>query len=146
MTFWLGVVSRSHVQRGVAGGFAQVCHGKAQPLRRMRPGDWLIYYSPTSEMGGEALRAFTAIGEVVDDEVFEYDMGGGFVPFRRRVRYATAREVLLADLKDSLDLCAQPNWGMALRRGLLLLTQRDFAIIASAMNVRAPGMKVALSA
>ena len=138
MTGWLGVVSRAHVQRGVAGGFAQVCHGKVQPLRRMRPGDWLIYYSPTSEMGGEALRAFTAIGKVADDEVFKHDMGGGFVPFRRRVRYAAAREVPLADLKDSLDLCARPNWGMALRRGLLSLTSADFATIAHAMNLKVP--------
>ena len=64
MTAWLGVVSRAHVQKGVAGGFAQLCHGKAQPLRRMRRGDWLVYYSPTTEMGGAALRAFTAIGQV----------------------------------------------------------------------------------
>jgi hypothetical protein len=135
MTGWLGVVSHAHVQRGVAGGFAQVCHGKAAPLRRMRPGDWLIYYSPTIEMGGEALRTFTAIGEVADDDVFEYDMGGGFVPFRRRINYVTAREIPLVSLKDQLDLCAPPNWGMALRRGLLKLTSRDLATIAGAMGV-----------
>ena len=135
MTGWLGVVSRAHVQRGLAGGFAQVCHVKAAPLRRMRPGDWLIYYSPTIEMGGEALRIFTAIGEVADDDVFQYDMGGGFVPFRRRVRYTAAREIPLAVLKEQLDLCAQPNWGMALRRGLLKLTSRDLATIADAMGV-----------
>ena len=146
MTGWLGVVSRTHVQRGVAGGFAQVCHGKAQPLRRMRAGDWLIYYSPTTEMGGEALRAFTAIGEIADDEVFKHDMGGGFVPFRRCVRYATARQVPLADLEDNLDLCAQRNWGMALRRGHLLLTPRDFATIARAMDVNVPDLKVSLPA
>ncbi|TDM67930.1 EVE domain-containing protein, partial [Lactobacillus crispatus] len=27
MTAWLGVVSRTHVRRGLAGGFAQLCHG-----------------------------------------------------------------------------------------------------------------------
>ena len=82
MTAWLGVVSRAHVQRGVAGGFAQLCHGKAQPLRRMKGGDWLVYYSPTAEMGGASLRAFTAIGRVGDDDVYTFDMGGGFIPFR----------------------------------------------------------------
>ena len=40
---WLGVVSRAHVQRGVREGFAQVCHGKAAPLRRMQAGDYLVY-------------------------------------------------------------------------------------------------------
>jgi len=28
MNYWIGVVSRSHVLRGVAGGFAQMNHGK----------------------------------------------------------------------------------------------------------------------
>lgn len=29
--FWVGVVSESHVVRGVEGGFCQVCHGKSAP-------------------------------------------------------------------------------------------------------------------
>jgi EVE domain len=136
MTAWLGVVSRAHVQRGVAGGFAQLCHGKAQPLRRMRPGDWLVYYSPTIEMGGVALRAFTAIGQVEGAEIYPYDMGGGFVPYRRDVRYADAREVALDAIKSKLDFCAPPNWGMVLRRGHLPLEASDFATIAAAMGVR----------
>ena len=136
MNAWLGVVSCAHVQRGVAGDFAQLCHGKAQPLRKMKRGDWLVYYSPSIEMGGEPLRAFTAIGRVEDDEVFPYDMGGGFVPFRRRVRYVSSKQVKLEALKDRLELCARPNWGMALRRGHLQLAAIDLATIASAMGVR----------
>ena len=61
----------------------------------MRRGDWLIYYSPTVEMGGAALRAFTAVGRVESEEIYPYDMGGGFVPFRRDVRYVDAHEVSL---------------------------------------------------
>ena len=75
MNAWLGVVSRAHVQRGVGDGFAQLCHGKAFPLRRMRRGDWLVYYSPGIEMGGTPLRAFTALGQLEDEEVFPCDMG-----------------------------------------------------------------------
>ncbi len=45
-------------------------HGKAAPLRRMSKGDWLIYYSPKTDMNdGEPLQQFTAIGQVVDDAV-----------------------------------------------------------------------------
>lgn len=65
---WIGVVSASHVFRGAEGGFAQLCHGKAAPLKRMQAGDWLIYYSPRTDMqNGEPLQAFTAIGQVQDD-------------------------------------------------------------------------------
>jgi hypothetical protein len=133
---WLGVVSQSHVERGVAGGFAQLCHGKERPLRRMRRGDWLVYYSPTLTMGGAPLRAFTALGRVDDDEVFPFDMGGGFCPFRRRVRYARATPVPLDALKDRLELCARPHWGMLLRRGHVPLPAIDLATIAAAMGVR----------
>ena len=135
MSAWLGVVSRAHVERGVMGGFAQLCHGKEQPLRRMRRGDWLVYYSPCIERGGEPLRAFTAIGRIEDDEVFPFDMGGGFVPFRRRVGYARATQVALDVLKNDLALCARPGWGMLLRRGHLPLAAGDLATIASAMGV-----------
>ncbi|MEJ1231140.1 MAG: EVE domain-containing protein [Galbitalea sp.] len=45
MSAWLGVVSRSHVERGVDLGIAQVMHGKRAGLARMKPGDWLVYYS-----------------------------------------------------------------------------------------------------
>lgn len=132
---WLGVVSRAHVMRGVAGGFAQVCHGKAAPLRRMKPGDILLYYSPTIEMNGQPLQAFTAIGQIADDDIVQVDMGGGFLPFRRRVNYAEAHEVSLQQLRHGLDLCAAPDWGIALRRGLVPLTSRDMHTIASAMRV-----------
>jgi EVE domain len=145
MTAWLGVVSRAHVRTGVAGGFAQLCHGKAQPLRRMCRGDWLVDYSPTDEIGGAALRAFTAIGQVEGSEVYPYDMGGGFVPYRRAVRYADAQEVAIDMIKQELEFCARPNWGMALRRGHLPLEAADFATIAAAMGLRqAKGFGVGL--
>jgi EVE domain len=143
---WLGVVSEQHVQRGVAGGFAQVCHGKAQPLRRMRAGDWLVYYSPSLTMGGAPLRAFTALGQLEDADVFSFDMGGGFVPFRRRVRYVVARAALLEALKPELELCASANWGMALRRGHLPLSPKDFALIANAMGARDAVLRQVLAA
>ncbi len=132
---WLGVVSRAHVERGIAGGFAQLCHGKEGPLRRMKVGDWLIYYSPSTEMGGgERLQAFTALGRVVGERVYERDMGGGFVPFRRDVRYEPVRAVPIATLTAELHLTARPNWGMALRRGHLPLDEHDFERIAGALR------------
>ena len=44
---WIAVASAEHVRRGREGGFMQVCHGKAAPLRRIQPGDGVVYYSPT---------------------------------------------------------------------------------------------------
>lgn len=133
--YWMGVVSQSHVARGVAGGFAQLCHGKAAPLRKMNPGDWLIYYSPTTEFGEKTpLRAFTALGQVVEAPVYTFDMGDGFVPFRRDLRYEEVRPVPLATLMGRLHLTAKAGWGMSLRRGHLALDAHDFQLISAALR------------
>ena len=43
---WIAVASAEHVRRGKREGFMQVSHGKAAPLKRIRPGDRVVYYSP----------------------------------------------------------------------------------------------------
>ncbi len=137
--FWIGVISRSHVMRGVAGGFTQVCHGKRAPLVRMAAGDGFIVYSPRTEMnGGDALQAFTALGRVGDGPVVQVDMGGGFTPFRRDVRWcAEAREVPLAALRAALSFTRDAGWGMLARRGHFEVSRDDAARIAEAMGVSA---------
>ncbi len=71
--YWIGVASWAHMKRGRAEGFSQLCHGKAAPLRRMSVGDWLVYYSPKTEInGGEPLQMFTAIGRIVGENVYQY--------------------------------------------------------------------------
>jgi hypothetical protein len=133
MSAWLGVVSADHVQRAVSLGIAQLGHGKRSGLARLKRGDWLVYYSPkTSLHDGAPLKAFTAIGEVADNEIWQADEGD-FQPFRRRIRYLSpahpAGVVALA-----LDLSSAPNWGYQLRRGLIPLSERDLATIREAMT------------
>ena|SRR5664279_630830 len=36
--YWIGVASRDHVMKGVVGGFCQLGHGKAAPVKRLSPG------------------------------------------------------------------------------------------------------------
>jgi len=141
MKAWVGVVSRAHVRRGVAGGFAQLGHGKRAPLARMSVGDWLVYYSPTTEFPeGAPLRAFTALGRVVGADVYAFDMGGGFVPYRRDVAYLTeAREVPVRDLAAQLEfITRRANWGMLARRGHFEITLADLRRIAAAMGCTVP--------
>lgn len=64
MTHWVAVASAEHVRKGRKHGFMQVCHGKETPLRRLKPNDWIIYYSPTVTFGRkDKLQAFTAMGK-----------------------------------------------------------------------------------
>jgi len=50
--YWIGVASAEHVRRGRAGGFMQLGHGKQAPLRRVKPGDRIVYYSRPSFSAG----------------------------------------------------------------------------------------------
>ena len=136
MTAWLGVVTRDHVQRGVALGIAQIGHGRRPGLARMRADDWLVYYSPRPSIDSrEPLRAFTAVGRVADDEIFQADEGDVH-PWRRRVDYVSgAVEAPLRPLTGRLDLTASTNWGVQLRRGLVPLSEHDLTVIRRAMGV-----------
>lgn len=133
--YWIGVVSASHVEKGVEGGFAQLCHGKVASLRRMNAGDWLIYYSPrTSMQGGKVLQAFTAIGRIIDDHVYTHHVSDSFVPHRRNVQYYPCQQVKIADLLDQLILTrGQARWGYHFRYGHLQIQREDFLKIGIAM-------------
>lgn len=137
MRHWIGVASRDHVRTGAAGGFCQLCHGKAAPLRRLRPGDRITYYSPGTRMGGgKPVQAFTAIGVVGEGEPYPFEMGDGFVPFRRPVAFLAASEALIRPLLPLLSFTrGRASWGYAFRRGFFEVTPEDSAVIARAMGI-----------
>ncbi|MGF7048050.1 hypothetical protein J2T13_002556 [Paenibacillus sp. DS2015] len=117
------------------GDSLKLCHGKSAPLRKMRAGDWLIYYSPRTDMTkGAPLQAFTAIGEVADDRVYEFQMSRSFVPFRRNIRYISCQEVQIRELLEQLSFTrGNPNWGYSFRYGHFEIGREDFLTISSAM-------------
>ena len=78
---WVAVASAEHVRIGRSKGFMQVSHGKAAPLRRIHPGDGVVYYSPTNALGGkDKLQSFTAIGIVKDGAPYQVDLGRRLLP------------------------------------------------------------------
>ena len=134
-SYWIGVVSRDHVARGVAGGFAQLNHGKAGPLERMQPGDGLVYYSPrTTFPDGAPLQAFTAIGRISPGALYE-SRDAGEALFRRRVSYLPAAEAPIKPLIEELSFIrSKTHWGAAFRFGVVRIPAEDFARIAVAMG------------
>jgi predicted RNA-binding protein len=126
--YWILVASLEHVKLGVTGGFAQAGHGKRSGLARMHAGDRIIYYSPKVEFGGtEPLHAFTAIGEVADDEIVQVEMSPDFKPFRRNVRYLRTGKVKIEPLINNLEFIRnKKSWGYSFRFGVLEIQQQDF--------------------
>lgn len=135
--FWIGTVSKEHVERGKAGGFAQVCHGKCAPLKRMHPGDILIYYSPQLMFGEKtAYQCFTAIGAVKDKPPYQVEMTPDFIPFRRDIEYAITIDAPIRPLLNQLSFIQdKTKWGYVFRFGLLKIPHADFITIAHAMQL-----------
>ena len=133
---WVAVASAEHVRIGRQAGFMQVCHGKASPLRRITPGDRVIYYSPTVVFGGkDCLQAFTAIGTARYGAPYQVEMESGFSPWRRDVDWQPAEETPIRSLLGRLAFTrVGPNWGYQLRFGLFGIGDEDADIIAEAMN------------
>ena len=136
MTAWIAVASADHVARGRAGGFMQVCHGKSGPLSRIKPGDDVIYYSPSTTMGsGEKVQSFTAAGRVAATDAYKFDMGGGFVPTRRDVEWLATEPTPIQPLLDRLDFTrGKRNWGYVFRFGVLKISEEDCKTILKAMR------------
>ncbi len=137
MRYWILVASREHVMLGVAGGFAQAGHGKRAGLARMHAGDWIIY-SPKEVYGGdEPLHAFTALGEVTDDEIVQVEMSPDFKPFRRNVKYRLTGTVKIEPLIQDLTFIRNKKaWGSAFRFGLREIPKEDFDRIERAFGGR----------
>ena len=138
MTAWIGVASREHVVAAVEGAFCQLNHGKEAPLRRMKPGDVIIYYAPRDRMrDGDVVQAFVALGTIRDKEPYQIEVTESFRPYRREVDYHRVREASIRPLIDKLSFTRdRASWGQAFRYGTLKIDAEDLRVIAQAMDVR----------
>jgi hypothetical protein len=132
---WAVTASADHAARGRREGIVQAGHGKDAPLRRMRPGDGVVIYSPRATWpDGPPLQAFTLIGRVADGAPFLNDRDGQMM-WRRQVVWQDGVFAPIRPLLAELDITrGQAAWGMAFRHGLTALTQADFVRIARVMG------------
>ena len=120
MRFWVSTVSRAHVQNNIAGGFAEDDEWR---LKRMSPGDGIVFYSPRPE------QRFTAIGMVTDDTP---QLNGD--AWRRPVLFMACEEAAVQPLIDSLDFIRdKKSWGVFFRRGFFEIPESDFRTLERAM-------------
>jgi len=97
--YWIGVASRAHVLRGIEGNFCQLGHGKHAPVKKLKAGDRIVYYSPRETLeGGEPMQAFTGIGEIADGDPYLVRMTADFEAYRRDVIWWPAKDAPIAPL------------------------------------------------
>ncbi len=136
--YWIAVVPKAGVERGLAGGFAMFAHGRHDAVKRTSPGEWLAYYSPRTLLkGGEEVRAFTAIGRFTERQPYETEMMAGRVGWCRDCAFEEkAREADVYPLLDELSFIRdRTHWGLFFHRSLFSVPRDDFARIAAAMGL-----------
>ena len=138
--YWITVVSKDHIMRGVKGGFMQANHGKAGALKKLHTNDWVIFYSPMlTYEGDEKLQAFTAIGQVTDEELNQHKMAEGFIPWRRNINYYPCKDVPIIPMIGSLDFIRdKKSWGFRFRFGFFEIDEHDFNLLKAKMLTGTP--------
>jgi len=133
--YWINTISLDHVKRGVKGGFTQANHGKQDTLKRLHAGDWLVFYSPRmSYPDGEPLQAFTAIGKVKDEQLYQVKITSDFEPWRRKVDFKKCRQTPIKPMISDLSFVKdKAYWGYIFRFGLFEIPQEDFEKIEAVM-------------
>ena len=138
--YYIICVCLEHAKRGIAWGFIQSNHGKSTNIKKLKMGDGILIYSSkyvftplkTEE---NKLQAFTALGYVRDEELYQWDMGWEFTPFRRNIDFQddiTTLPIipLLSDLEFVKDV---KKWGFPLMYAFLEISEHDFEFIRSRM-------------
>jgi predicted RNA-binding protein len=138
MKYWIIVVSKDHLENGIKSGIVQANHGKAAPMKRLKAGDLIVFYSPKKEFKGKApYKKFTAIARVKEGEVYQGDMGGGVVPYRRDVEYLPCKEVDIKPIISKLGFIRKKeSWGFVFRFGFFEIPNEDFETIAKEMKLQ----------
>ncbi len=134
--YFIGVVSKEHVMRGVKMGIAQIGHGKKSGLARMHKDDWLLYYSPKVSLDSkEPLQSFIALGQIADDEIYQVEESVTFKPFRRKIHYEKVQDTPIQPLIPLLSFIKNKNsWGYVFRYGLVEIPKSDFVCIVKGMR------------
>jgi hypothetical protein len=133
--FWIIVASKDHVKNGIAAGVAQACHGKSSPLKRMKKGDFVIYYSGKQILGKpDKCQEFTALGKVIDDETYQFQVSEDFCLSRRNIEFLQCNNISILPLIDYLDFIQnKKSWGYPFRFGFFEINNHDFDLISSQM-------------
>lgn len=84
--------------------------------------------------GGEPVQAFTAIGEVLQRDVYQVE-SNGFEPYRRDVHYFACSRTPIHPLLEKLAFTngIEASWGQVMRRGFFEISEADFELISAAM-------------
>ena len=133
---YLGIAEKIHVDLVVDAGVVVLGLKGPNGVRKLRPGDGVIYYSPKTAPDGEVLRSFTAVGTVLGDMEYERDFPSGTKLWVRAVDWhPVVGDVSIYDLLKDLSWIKKPkNWGFYMRGAHRAIPEADFNLISKRLR------------
>lgn len=133
--YWIAAISKEHTELAIKGNFIQVCHGKKAPLKRMTKDDYIIVYSSKITMKeNKKCQMFTALGRVIDDHTYSFEMTEEFKPFRRNIEFMKCNQISIIPMIENLEFISDKKyWGYPFRYGFFEINENDFNFITSKM-------------
>lgn len=133
--YWIGVAHLKQAKAAEGAGFVAFSHGRESAVRKVSPGDRVIYYSPKTDFEGTAVQAFVALATVMGEPEQRQMPNTDFTPWTRAAEFTTVSEVPVKPMLEDLTFVTNPrHWGMAFRRSLFEITEGDFILISNAMR------------
>ena len=101
----------------------------------MKKGDFVIFYSGKQTLGKpEKCQEFTALGKIIDDEVYNFQVSEDFCPSRRNIEFSQCKDTSIIPLINDLDFIQnKKSWGYPFRFGFFEINKHDFDIISTQM-------------
>ena len=95
-----------------------------------------MFYSPkTAYEGGEPLQAFTALGQVADNALYQVEVAPNFVPWRRAIAFKQCTAAPIRPQIGQLEFIRdKTHWGYTFHFGLFEISQTDFKTIRHNMQ------------
>ncbi len=133
--YWICVLPKDRVLAGIEGNFIQSQQQEA-PLSRMKKGDWIIFYSPRNTAEDtEKVQAFIALGQLIDEIVYQVDVTSEVKGFRRKIEYTKCKEASVIPLIQHLSFIRnKKHWGFVFKLSLIQILEEDFMIICKSME------------
>lgn len=137
--YWINVISKERVLAAVAEGVMQSQDNEAH-LNRMKKGDWVVFYSPRTDIEGVTkLQSFTAIGQIADHTIYPVEKAPTLKIFRRKMDYVSSKETPLIPLiQHLLFIVNKKHWGTVFKLSLIQIPDVDFQYIAKQMGFSLP--------
>lgn len=101
----------------------------------MQKGDFVVYYSGKQTLSKPGkCQEFTALGKVMDDEIYQFQVSEDFCPSRRNIDFLQCEDASILPLINDLNFIQnKKSWGYPFRFGFFEINQHDFNLISAQM-------------